>query len=603
MGLHGRLKVPERAWNHRANNVAIIFAVASFAACSAPARLTPALGNLAATRTTAAREQRNAAGCTNVHAYGAKSPQTDGKGNEGQGYSIDFIDRSGLAREKKPAYLYVQGGGNYLDTTTGAWTKWPNPAPSPSRYEYPLSCFEKAPFYLPPIASGARVYISYGALLDLGASQQPDGDLPPAIVAAHKNANYSTYWDLWEYAYISGSRDEILTDTSAVDAFGLPIRVTLKEPIAGNLRTYGPEKPYAQIVDAFSAVPGAGKAAWESLIVWGCTNPASSTSCTPAKPKPDGIPYRILSPAHGTVVVAPPGKTVNTHFPVDYLYNKLYFSWPPNEAAGKGYDEGYLGYVEHYYDANANKATFVQYQVWVPSTLAGKPDGGCDTVKADNVPGAIYPCPLYTARYDKPQHAFVFDLLKPAPKHVASLGDYPAQVVLPASIFTQIYQQATFTCVTGSSTKCTATPGNGIWNNSGVTCPTPGSTLACFQEKYDLQVPFYVYKAFAADFTRGVATQLADHAVLPCSDLKDCPKAYVGVLPYGKNYYRDPDLISKLPTAFSVYAQILHDDFVGGWVYANSYDDYFNQSTTSTGYVDATSHSSGITVTVEPMKR
>jgi hypothetical protein len=74
-----------------------------------------------------------------------------------------------------------------------------------------------------------------------------------------------------------------------------------------------------------------------------------------------------------------------------------------------------------------------------------------------------------------------------------------------------------------------------------------------------------------AGVTGAVATQLADHAVLPCSDLHDCPNAYVGVLPYGKTYYRNPDVISKLPTAFSVYAQILLDDFVGGWVYATPF--------------------------------
>ena len=596
---HWRLEVPEQVRIRRASYAAVICA-AALAACSGQQQLTPTPGNPAAARTNAAREHQRSSGCSNVYAYGTKGSQTGGNGDSGQGYSIDFVDRSGLATAEKPAYLYVQGGGHYLDTTTGAWTAWPNPAPSPSRYEYPLACFASAPFYLPPITSGARVYISYGYLLDLGASQQPDGDLAPGVVPAHKNANYSTYWDLWEYAFIAGSHGQILTDTSAVDAFGLPLYVTLKNPIAGNLPVYGPQKSYAQIVDAFSAPGGSGQAAWQSLIVWGCTNAASSTSCTPAKPQPHGIPYRILSPAHATVVVAPPGKTINSAFPVDYLYNNLYFS-APGGPAGNGYDDGYLGYVEKYYETNANKTTFVPYQVWVPSTLAGKPDGGCDTVKADNVPGAIYPCPLYTARYEKAQKAFIFDLATPAPKHVASLGEYPAEVVLPASIFKQVYQQTTFTCVTGSSKQCTSTPGNGIWNNSGITCPPPGSTLACFEEPYELQVPFYVYKAFAADFTRGVATQLGDHSVLPCSDPTACPKAYVGVLPYGKNYYRNPDIVSALPAAFSVYAQILHDDFVGGWVYANSYDDYFNQSTTSTGYVNAGDNSSGITVTVEPM--
>jgi len=598
--------VLERVSLRRVRYAAVICAVAVLAACSGqPQQLTPAAGNLSAAQTNASRAHRREAGCADVFAYGTQGSQKGGAGNVGQGYAIDFVDKSGLATAEKPAYLYVQGGGQYLDTTTGAWTAWPNPAPPPSRYEYPLACFESTPFYVPPVTGGARVYISFGHLLDLGASQQPDGDLAPGVVPGHKNANYSTYWDLFEYAFVPGAQPQLLTDTSAVDAFGLPLYVTLKHPIAGNLAVYGPQKSYAQIVDAFSisAATGVAESAWDRLIVWGCTDHhPGATTCTPAKPDPHGIPYRILSPAHATVAVAPPANTTNSTFPVDYLYNKRYFSGPGGPP-GDGYDDGYLGYVEQYYDANAGKTTFVPYQVWVPSTLAGKPDGGCDTVKADNVPGAIYPCPLYTAKYVAAQKAFVFDLVTPAPANAPSLGTYPAEVVLPASIFKQASQQASFACVTGSAQQCTTTPGNGIWNNSGITCPPPGTSLACYQEQYSLQVPFYIYKAFAADLTRGVITQLGDHSVLPCSDAKDCPKAYVGVLPYGKNYYRDPNLVSKLPAAFSVYAEILHDAFAGGWVYANSYDDYFNQSTTSTGYVDASTHSSGITVTIEPMKR
>lgn len=533
-----------------------------------------------------------AAACTSVWAYGTKTPYANGNGNAGQGYYIAFADKSGMAAAtKKPAYLYVEAGGKYLNTSTGQWTNWTGNGPQPGLYEYPLECFVKKPFYVPPV-SGVRIYISYGALVNLGSSQQPDGDIYPGNVPGHMNANYSTYWDLFEYSFIG--TNQILTDTSAVDAFGLPLYVTIANPVAGNIPKYGPAKPYATIFTALQKAP------YNRLTVWGCAGQTpTSTTCKPVRPGPKSIPMRFLSPAHGTVVVQPPNRTTNSSFPVTLLYDKAYF----NFTGPKGYDNGYLGYVEDYYAKNGKKMVFVPYQVWSNSSLSGKPAAGCDTVKANNVPGAIYPCPLYVPTYNATTKQFVFTLIKPAPSPVAGLGAFPNVVTIPAGALQQVFKQVSFDCVQGVKLGCTATPGSGVWNNSGITCPPPKSATPCFSESYNLQVPFYLYKALAADLSRGVATQVGNHSVLPCKSVTNCAKAYVGIMPYGATYYRDPNVTSKTPALFSIYAQILHDYSVGGWSYANSYDDYFNQSTTSTGYVNASNKFSGVTITILPMTR
>jgi len=162
-----------------AGALAATFFVA-LAGCSGVQRLTPAAPG-------AAWGKRATPSCTGFTTY-------SGTG----GTKVVFSDKAG---QTLPSYVFVTNGGSYLSAKTGKMNAWhAKKTLSPSQYEYPLACFEKTPFVLPP-GNGIRVYVSYGQL-SVGSTSStgwqsllPECCEKPNDPAGYVNPNYNVLWD------------------------------------------------------------------------------------------------------------------------------------------------------------------------------------------------------------------------------------------------------------------------------------------------------------------------------------------------------------------------------------------------------------------------
>lgn len=466
------------------------------------------------------------------------------------GYPVFFDDDSGQTLH---SYIYVTDGRHYLNTK-GVWKIW-NAVKSlqPSSYEYPLSCYTKTPFHL-PTGAGIRVYVSYGTLTvgQLNSSSkhsvsynlEPNCCERPSYPTTFQNPNYYKLWDYWEY---SSSGSGMNLDSTQVDAFALPFYITVTNPAAGGLISLGP-KSYAGVVNAFKA-----SSLWSKLIVYGAG--ASSSSV-----------LRIMSPGSATQTYGGYYKnTFDPNFPYDLFYNATYF---PYGYAGQA-AAGYLAYVEAYFASaapglpNYKKIVFAPYQ-----TQYGPGSPACNEYTS-GLSGGSTVCPTYYAYYDS--NGFEFSLTPYSPS-TGSSASFPSKVTLPVSDFEQ------------------GPMGNNIWQPVALPYKTSYSLTA--------RVTFNLYKALAVDITRGVATQVGYHPVLPCSSATNCQQSFSpqnGV--YGSyNYYQTTNVVSGLPALSCGYCLLLHQTFHHGRAYATPYDDYMNQSTDTTSTASST-----ITVTIEPM--
>jgi hypothetical protein len=240
-------------------------------------------------------------------------------------------------------------------------------------------------------------------------------------------------------------------------------------------------------------------------------------------------------------------------FPTDYFTSSAYY---------KGNPGGFMGALLAYY-ATANDPKSPNYRRIV-SVAYGL--DGCNTYYDYGAGSKI--CPTYYA-YSDGKANFEFTL-----RDAAGFAGLPTSVSVPASYFGYV----------GTI--------NGIW---GIPF-APGATIAD-------QIQFQMYKALAADLNRGVAMQTSWHGVAPCADPSrppsGCPTYDTApVIPAGLNYYRDTDLVSGLPAIYNGYAAILHDNFMGGFTYAQSYDDYWGQSTD----IGTGEKPSNVEVTIESMR-
>jgi len=80
---------------------------------------------------------------------------------------------------------------------------------------------------MPPSLMGGRVYVSLGAPLYLIGASDASGITTPDVTNP-SDPNSQTYWDYYEYTYVLGQAG-FGGDTSQVDAFAIPINVTVQQ--------------------------------------------------------------------------------------------------------------------------------------------------------------------------------------------------------------------------------------------------------------------------------------------------------------------------------------------------------------------------------------
>jgi hypothetical protein len=80
---------------------------------------------------------------------------------------------------------------------------------------------------MPSTLMGGRVYVSLGAPLYLVAASDASGITTPDVTNP-SDPNSQTYWDYYEYTYVLGKAG-FGGDTSQVDAFAIPINVTVQQ--------------------------------------------------------------------------------------------------------------------------------------------------------------------------------------------------------------------------------------------------------------------------------------------------------------------------------------------------------------------------------------
>ncbi len=433
------------------------------------------------------------------------------------------------------AYLYVNAGGQYLNTN-GKLTALPVGAAS--TYEFPMSCFTgkgSKQFILPP-GSSFRIYVSFGTLT-IPSDGIPACCEPPNVPTGFKNPNYGILWDLIEYTYPAGSGINI--DTTQVDSFALPFMLSVRT--GGKTESVGTSN-YAKIINAIKA-----SAPWNTLIVNGVVGGVK-------------MPLRVMSPNDATTEAGSPGMPFNKSFPQDYFTSPKYY---------KG-TNGYLGALLDYYSTgNTPKKPLYHQLVYVAYQAAFDGQSGCNSRPGG---GGATICPTYYA-YSDGKSKFYFALAT-VPK--GSTATFPKLVTIPIGDLGE---------VNGI---------NGVW---GIPFGLPANPTI------DQQMQFYMYKALAADLNRGVAMQRGYHGIAPCSKASTPPNGCAAyftqpAIPLGNNYYHSPNLTSKEASIFSGYADILHANFVGGLSYAQSYDDFWTQSSDIATSAAPTS----VNLTIESMK-
>jgi Beta-1,3-glucanase len=455
----------------------------------------------------------------------------------GGGVPINFANSSGLTT---PVFIYVNAGSQYLNTN-GTLTPYPATSVA-TTYEYPLSCFtgkNAMQFVLPP-GNSFRVYFSFGDLT-LPSNGIPACCEPNNVPTGFSNPNYNTLWDLIEYSYSSSAGLNI--DTTQVDSFAMPFLLSVT---AGGTTTTVGTKNYAKIITAMKAA-----APWNTLLVNGKVGKVA-------------MPLRVMSPNDATTEVGTSNQPYNPNFPQNYFFSDKYYN--PKGSTGT---MGYIGALLKYYqDAGTKKNPLYHKIIYVAyqTTFAGQ--GGCNSSPTG---GGATICPTYYASSDGTAN-FIFTLAT----NPSSAGTFPLNIKVPV---THLQEYAMI---------------NGIW---GIPFSLPANPTV------KQQIQFYMYKGLAADLNRGVAMQPGYHGVAPCSGAKSPPTGCAQyftppVMPSGNNYYHNPTLVGKLPAIFNGYAEILHDNFVNAFTYAQSYDDFWSQSSD----IGTASTPTNITLTIEPMK-
>lgn len=169
---------------------------------------------------------------------------------------------------------------SYYVSQSGTMTKFPKSSSTAKDYGF---TFTGKSMQVPiPMLQSARVYVSFCSPMLLtvssGTPSTPDGWTPG-------NKNFNTQFDFVEYTWVpntgAGGGTQIWVDTTQVDAFGLPMRMSL----AGK-----PNGKTTQVVGGFDS-PTAGNniisalrkagAPWSNLIV-----------------NSNGRPIRVISPVH-----------------------------------------------------------------------------------------------------------------------------------------------------------------------------------------------------------------------------------------------------------------------------------------------------------------
>lgn len=128
---------------------------------------------------------------------------------------------------------------------------------------------------LPPALQGGRIFISMGQPLFIGISPDDKGYAGPNP-AAPSDPNYGTVFDWYEMTYVYG-QVPFGGNTTQVDQFGLPLKVTLEQSSSGYSTTRGLTATRAQ---AFAAFARQAPAEFQPLVVRDAA----------------GTPLRILAP-------------------------------------------------------------------------------------------------------------------------------------------------------------------------------------------------------------------------------------------------------------------------------------------------------------------
>ena len=225
--------------------------------------------------------------------------------------------------------------------------------------------------------------------------------------------------------------------------------------------------------------------------------------------------------------------------------------------------------LDYYSTGNTPKKPLYHQLVYVAYQAAFDGQSGCNSRPGG---GGATICPTYYA-YSDGKSNFYFALAT-VPK--GSTATFPKLVKIPIGDLGE---------VNGI---------NGVW---GIPFGLPGNPTI------DQQMQFYMYKALAADLNRGVAMQPGYHGIAPCSKASSPPAGCAAyftqpAIPLGNNYYHSPNLTSKKGAIFSGYADILHANFVGGLSYAQSYDDFWTQSSD----IATSTAPTNVNLTIESMK-
>ncbi len=454
----------------------------------------------------------------------------------GGGVPVNFRNASGL---KTPVFVYVNAGTQYLNTNG---TLESLPVGKASSFEFPLACFtgpNGKQFVIPPGTSD-RIYVSFGPVVP-----PSNGILaccePPNVPTGYVNENYHRLWDVLEYAYPNATGG-INFDSTQVDAFAIPFVVTVRAP--GQTVTVGTRR-YAEIVRAMRSTKP-----WDSLVVMGRLDRVA-------------MPLRVMSPDDATTQAGSDNQPFNARFPQHYFTSAAYYSHP----------RGYLGALLAYYKTakarrspNYHKIVYVPYQVYFYGNACNSSPTG----------GGATRCPTYYAYSDGVSH-FKFERAStPSPAPGMTAAPFPASVSIPIADLGEVHMVS------------------GIWGIPFNTATT---------DSVARQTWFYLYKGLVSDLNRGVAMQRGYHGAAPCARPSMPPSGCARnttqlTVPYGANYYRNPNLTTGNAAIFNGYSKILHDNFIGGFAYGESYDDFWTQSTD----ISTVAAPTAIDVTITSMK-
>ena len=196
------------------------------------------------------------------------------------------IDNKTRVYANDQVYIYLLG----LDPGNGNVFAWLNAdgtlidaQPNTSPSNLPLNATGKTTFSVPYITS-ARIWVSLGSPLVISFN----GDTPPGVIQPSpsnpSDPNIDILWDFAEFNFDSAS---LFVNTSQVDAFAIPIRLTLDGDVAS--------QPVSEV-----GVHGSGWKAVQSAIAANATfsplliENASGSFVRVLQPS-DGITYGVFS--------------------------------------------------------------------------------------------------------------------------------------------------------------------------------------------------------------------------------------------------------------------------------------------------------------------